>query len=151
MTGTIDTLMLAVAMPEPLAPLVIVGPVAILAMVVVSIHVWHLSAAEIPASRKRIRVTNGVLMMFTLPLLAYAVGVVRPVEQRAFILLWTLVTGLIVVILLLALIDALNNMRLHRAAVRDLRREIAAARLAELMAGGGGGGESGRTVSPEER
>ena len=65
------------------------------------------------ASRKRIRIANGILMMCGVVSLAYAVGVATPDRPREFTLSWTLVLSLMAIIVGVACIDALNSLRLH--------------------------------------
>ncbi len=110
-----------------------VMPLAALTMLVVAGHVLWLPKAEMPASRRRIRMVNGLLMLFTLPLAAYALGVADPsTEKRGFVLAWMLVAGAIVVILLVAMLDLLNSWRLHRREAQGLIAEIRARKAREL-------------------
>jgi len=121
-------LSLAQASPDPIAPLWFVGPACVIALVVVSAHVVAIGKAEMPASRRRIRTVNGVLMMFTIPMLAYAFGVATPDRPRLFGMVWTLVVGLLAIVLFLAALDIANTWRLNWLARRELRRQIVEAR-----------------------
>lgn len=116
---------------EPLLPVWIAMPLAILAIVVVAAHVASMyRSGEIPPSRRRIRVANAWLMVVAIPLLACAVSVVTPARQRAFVLVWLAAIGLVLMILVVALIDVLNNHRLHARSRRALRQEFERARRA---------------------
>src|ERR1043165_8998496 len=89
----------------PLAPLWLVLPLSILALLVIAAHILTLDQAEMPASRKRIRRANGLLMMFTVPLVAYAFGIATPARARVFVMVWMIVAGLVMLVLSLALLD----------------------------------------------
>ena len=83
-----------------LAPWWAVMPMAAVAMLVIASHVLLLGTSDMPASRRRIRAANGLLMMFTLPLAAYALGVADPAARpRPFLLAWMLVSGLVMIVL----------------------------------------------------
>jgi len=61
-------------------PAWVVLPVSGLTMLVVACHVLATHAADMPLRRRRLRVANGLLMMFVTALLAYALGVAGVVE-----------------------------------------------------------------------
>ncbi len=120
---------------SPIAPTWIVLPMAAMTLVVIAGHLMAMQEAtrrgDVPASRWRIRACNGVIMLFTVPLIAYAFGIATPDRPGAFMLAWTSVTGLLTIILLLAAIDMLNTWRLlnaqrkrRRTELRDARREL---------------------------
>lgn len=116
---------------ENLAPAWLVLPVAGFTLIVVAAHVLLLAKADMPASRKRIRLVSGMLMMLTLPVISYALSIADPVsDQRAFVLSWMLTTGLLVLVVGLAALDMVNTWRLHRAELRGLRQSLKAAREA---------------------
>jgi len=105
----------------PIASLWLVGPLAIITLLLLAGHV-HLTARICqPDSRRRIRMANGMLMMMLVPLATFALTLVAPTQQRIFVIAWMLVAGLITIILMLALMDASNTMRLHTTARRELR------------------------------
>lgn len=113
---------------SPIAPAWLIVPLAAIALLVVAAHVLILNRTPMPASRKRIRIVNGMLMMFTIPLTAMAFSAIAPTQQRLFVMLWMLVVGLIVLILLLAIADLANTWLMHRTERRALRVQLAAAR-----------------------
>lgn len=119
---------LAIAKDEPFAPTWLVMPLALVVMLLLIVHVRLLRREAMPASRKRIRMANGVLMMVGTPLIAYAMGVVTPAQARLFPFAWVAVAGVVVVVLFLAVMDMLNTWRL---ASRE-RRAISADVLAKL-------------------
>jgi DNA-binding transcriptional MocR family regulator len=67
-------------------------------------------------------------MMLTIPVLAYGFGVVSPQNQRHFILTWVLATGLMSLVMLLALADVLNSWYVLWRARRVMMRRAAKAR-----------------------
>lgn len=106
----------------PIAPAWIVFPIALLTMIVIAAHIGGLARAEMPPSRRRIRKANGWLMLFLVIAIACAAGL--QTGQRLFVMLWMLVAGLTGVVLILAWIDALNSLRLHRRDREVLRRHM---------------------------
>lgn len=114
----------------PLAPAWIVFPMALAAMVVVAGHLSALARADMPASRRRIRRANGWLMMFLVVGMACAAGLAT--TQRVFVMLWMFVAGLTGLVLILAWLDAVNSLRIHRRDRLQLQqhaRQLVAARL----------------------
>ena len=108
-------------------------PLSIFALLVIAAHVLTLDQAEMPASRKRIRRVNGLLMMFTVPLVAYAFGIATPARPRVFVMVWMIVAGLVMLVLSLALLDVVNTWRVTRRQRRELRKQIASAREAATL------------------
>lgn len=114
-----------------LAPAAFVLPVAILALLVLGAHVVSVSRSDMPASRRRIRMANGMLMMFSVPIAAYAFGFASPeTQQREFALAWMMVAGLLVLIVAIAVLDVINTFRLHLPERARMRAELRAAREA---------------------
>lgn len=118
---------------DPGVPLVtpwVVIPLAIVAMLLIAGHIINLRAdGDIPDSRRRIRLANAWLMLILAPIAAMAFSIVTPGQAREFVLLMSIVVGMLGFIVILACADAMNNLRIHRTAVRELREEIAKARL----------------------
>lgn len=107
---------------RPLAPLWIVGPLAILTMLILAGHV-HLTARICePESRRRIRMATGMLGLTIVPIATFALSIITPSNQRAFAVAWMLISGLIVIVLLLAFLDMFNTFRIYIHARRGLRR-----------------------------
>jgi FtsH-binding integral membrane protein len=112
---------------ETLLPAWLVLPSAALAMAVILANAAAAYASPIVSElRRRIRVANSVLLLTLVVLLAYALGVLpvleRPTssfaETRIFLLTWTAIMGLLLLVVALATADAAV---MARAAI-DLRR-----------------------------
>ncbi|MCC6285769.1 MAG: hypothetical protein IT439_10830 [Phycisphaerales bacterium] len=121
--------------PAPLAPAWVAFPMGILTMLVLLAHGASLREAPMPESRRRIRSANAVLMMCAVPLLTYALAVVTPANAKAFVIAWTSVVCILGLILLLALADVLNTLRLRRREVARLRAEAKAIVMGSLAHG----------------
>lgn len=115
---------------DAIAPAALVTPVAFLALLVLGMHVLSVARSDMPASRRRIRMANGMLMMFTVPLAVYAFGFASPDsgQGREFALAWMLVAGMLVLIIAVALLDVANTFRLHLPERAKMRSELRAAR-----------------------
>lgn len=116
--------MSALAQSGATLPPAIVLPIAFLAMIVIAAHLLALGRAGMPASRRRIRTVNGILMIGLVPMIAYAFTMSGSAAPRAFVILWIVITWLVGLILLLAVLDVANTMRIHRRALRELRRRV---------------------------
>lgn len=81
-----------------------------------------------PPSRKRIRLCSAWTALLTVPVIACGFGVVPPANARAFTLVWTAGTGLVLLVLALALIDLGDTWRIRRAVVREQREHLAEVR-----------------------
>jgi len=97
---------------QPLAPLWFVAPMAAATFLVVAAHLMACLHADMPASRRRIRLANGSLILLTLPVLTYALCFVSPSEGRPFVIAWTLLAGATTIVMALAWLDVANNLRL---------------------------------------
>ncbi|MCA9275368.1 MAG: hypothetical protein KDA29_05035 [Phycisphaerales bacterium] len=113
--------------PHPIAPAWFVLPLAGVALILQAgylIAIKEASPQQMPPSRKRIRTATGWMSMFAIPLSAYGFGLARPSEPGTFTIVWMLVIGLISGIVMLAVLDAVNTMRLSRKADNKLHREL---------------------------
>lgn len=122
---------------QPLAPVWFVVPMAATTMLVVAAHLLACLHADMPPSRRRIRLANGTLILLTLPVLAYALCFVSPSEGRPFIIAWTVLAGSTTLVMTLAWLDLLNNVRLaarERRALGDLLRAQPAPGILPLAA-----------------
>ena len=122
----------------------------LMALLAISWHVLSLPRAPMPASRRRIRLSNGLLMAFAVPVTVYAAARTSPEDPRPFTIAWTMVAALMGLIVRLACLDVANTVRLHAAQRRGLRRDLSAARhdLAKLARGASVAGSSGGQSSP---
>lgn len=111
----------------PIAPTWFVLPLAMIALVLQAgylIAIKELGPDRMPPSRRRIRVATGWLSMFAIPFSAYGFGIARPSDAGTFTVIWMLVIGLIAAIVLLAVLDAINTMRLHRNEGEKIHKEL---------------------------
>lgn len=114
----------------PLAPAWLVFPMAFVTMLVIAGHLGALARADMPVSRRRIRRANGWLMMFLVVAIACAAGLTT--THRLFVMLWMLVAGLTGLVLIIAWLDAINSLRIHRRdrhLLQQHARRLVAARL----------------------
>lgn len=113
----------------------LVLPIAALALIVLAGHLLALiAAAGMDQHRRRIRMTNTVLMMLAVPLIAYGFGIATPAQARTYVYVWVLVSSLLFLVVLVAMLDMLHSWRLHRAQLRELRRQMALARSLDARA-----------------
>lgn len=105
---------------------------ALATLVVLGAHWVSLGSSSMPALRRRIRGACGLVMMGTVPVLAYALGIASPEQPRAFAFSWLLVTALLVLVLVLAMADMACVWREALAARRELLLHAIATREAVL-------------------
>lgn len=111
-------------------------PVAAVLMLMVAAHALAVGESDHPASRKRIRQANAVMILLTVPLLTTGFCVLSARDQpREWALVWLSSFAMLGFVVMLAVVDVMNTLRLLRAARAKLRRE--------LVRGGGGGGGGG--------
>jgi len=111
----------------PIAPTWFVLPIALIALVLQAgylIAIKEQRPDRMPPSRKRIRIATGWLSIFAIPLSAYGFGIASPSDAGTFTVVWMLVIGLIAAIVMLAVLDAVNTMRLQRKAGYRVRKEM---------------------------
>lgn len=106
---------------SPLLPSWVVLPVAVVLLLVVAVHLLVVLNAPMPASRRRIRLANGWIMLLLVPLGAAAFGVVTPSDPRSFVFVWTLVIFMLLMLIVLATIDIVNTGIMYRRERRSLR------------------------------
>lgn len=100
-------------------------PITIMLMILSAVHARRTRASAEPASRKRIRIANAMLMMLTLPLVAVGFSIVSPrTHPREWILIWMAAMALLTMNVALACLDVINTVRLLRTARRRLRAEM---------------------------
>jgi hypothetical protein len=113
--------------PHPIAPAWLVLPIAAVALILQAgylIAIKDASPEQMPPSRKRIRIATGWLSMFVIPLAAYGFGLASPSDAGTFTIVWLLVIGLVGTIVFLAVLDAMNTMRIHRSDGDRIHREL---------------------------
>lgn len=105
-------------------PAIVVGLGGVTILIVAG-HLMALQQAEMPARRKRIRTVNGLLMLVTTPLLAFAFGYATPESPRLFLTLWMTIIALLALIIVVGLIDVAYTAKLTTIEARRARRELA--------------------------
>lgn len=111
----------------PIAPSWFVLPIAMIALVLQAgylMAIRELGPDRMPPSRKRIRIGAGWLSMFAIPLAGYGFGLANPNDTGTFTIVWMLVIGLLGAIVLLAMLDAVNTVRIHRKDGHKLHKEL---------------------------
>jgi hypothetical protein len=115
----------------PLLPWWLTMSLGALVLLILARYLLALGGADMNARRKRIRGANTILMMLVTPLVAYGFGVATPSRARAYVFVWVLICSLLFMIILLALVDMLDSVRVHRVQVRELRRAMATGESAD--------------------
>jgi len=105
-----------------------VYPAGMAVLVVLALHVASLGRSTMPASRRRIRTANGILMMLAVPVLSFALAGVAPADRIVFVVAWTLVAAMVVLMGLMAVADTVNTLILAREERARLRASIARTR-----------------------
>lgn len=118
----------------PLLPWWLTMPLGAVVLLIFARYLASLGAVEMEPKRKRIRAANTVLMMLATPLIAYGFGVATPARGRAYIFVWVLICSLMFMIIMLAILDMLNTLRVRRVEVREMRRDMVSQALAEAGA-----------------
>lgn len=91
-----------------------IGP-AVIGLGLVIWYWLHLSRENVPLSRRRIRRVSLAIIAVTIPLLLTALSVVDPQQQAsAYVIVWSVCALCLLLIVATAIIDAINNIRLHR-------------------------------------
>lgn len=100
-------------------------PLAIIVMLIVAGAITSAAKHTTPASRRRIRIANGWVMLLITPLAASGFGLIDSSTQpRLFVKVWILVIGLLCISVALAILDMVNTARLARLADRRLRLSV---------------------------
>jgi peptidoglycan/LPS O-acetylase OafA/YrhL len=113
--------------PHPIAPAWLVLPIAAVALILQAGYLLAIKEAPpeiMPPSRKRIRVASGWLSMGAIPLSAYGFALASPNDAGTFTIVWMLVIGLIGAIVMLAVLDAINTMRMHRSEGDQVHKDL---------------------------
>lgn len=117
-----------------------------IAIALSAVFVWYwirLGREDVPDSRRMIRRFSLAVMLLSLPMFVRAASFVDPVvDKKPYVLTWTAATLMVLLVIVAALIDAVNNLRLHQrhqheemiraaselaTAIRNRQREEAAA------------------------
>jgi hypothetical protein len=114
-----------------LPPWMVVPPALVL-VVAIGAHMAGMRGRDMPPSRRRIRTANGVLMLLTVPLTAFAFCAVSPADPRFFVLTWFAVVVMVGLVVAMAMADILNNLWLAHRHAQDLRAHLRAVQRALL-------------------
>ncbi len=97
----------------------------------VAMGVWvmwywqHLSRDEVPESRRRIRRASIIVMLAALPLFVRALSFVDShADPRAYVIAWLLVVFAVGAVMVVAGLDVVNNLRIHRREIADSARDV---------------------------
>lgn len=109
-------------MQHPVAPAWVVFPLAVLTGLIVLLHLSMMHDPKVfeqmPLSRRRLRTAGGVVALVAVPVLAYAFGIVTPSDPAAFTMAWSASVGILGMIVMIAAMDSLNSIRIHRKVAR---------------------------------
>lgn len=87
------------------------------AVVLSALFVWYwmrLGLPEVPPSRRKVRRFSLALMLISLPMFVRALSFVDPlVDKRPYAIAWTAVMIVLLLIMVAAMMDAINNLRIH--------------------------------------
>lgn len=98
-------------------------PFAIVLMVILGWYWRRLGSAATPPRQRNIRRFATSIMLITVPLLVLGLSIIDPViNQTGYIMSWSVAMSLIVLLILCAGFDMLNNIRQYE---RQLHGEIA--------------------------
>ena len=104
-------------------PTPVVLPVAIAAGALLLWYWARLGVAAVPVSRRCLRRTSVVVILVALPLLVRAVAFIDPdTAPHAYVMTWLFVLGGLLVVVVLAMVDLLNNVRLHSTSNSEVVR-----------------------------
>ena len=90
-------------------------PLAAVVMLIVAAAITSAAKHTTPASRRRIRIANGWVMLLITPLAAFGFGLIDSSAQpRLFVKVWILVIGLLCITVALAILDMINTARIAK-------------------------------------
>ena len=105
--------------------LLIGGPM----MLIVAGHLISLQSDTGPSSRRRIRQVNGALMLLLIPLLTAGFALINhQTHPGQWVLVWLAAMFLLAFVVFFAVLDALNTVRIRRAARERARARLRVAR-----------------------
>ena len=113
----------------PVIPTIICVPLGVLAMITCAAHLMGPARHVAPASRRRIRQANGIIMLIATPLLTIGFGIIDPhANPDQWLITWVAAIALLAMAVGLAMLDVINTMRLHHLARRQLIKSMAQAK-----------------------
>ena len=98
-------------------------PFAVVLMVILGWYWWRLGRAATPLRRRNIRRFATSIMLITVPFLVLGLSMIdSAINQNGYIMSWSVVMSLLVLLILCAVFDMLNNVREYE---RQVHGEIA--------------------------
>ncbi len=95
------------------------APVAAGFAIVVMWYWVRLGRSDVPQSRRRIRRSSLSIILVTIPVLFGALSLIDPkVRASAYVILWSVAMLCLLLVVVTAIFDSLNSMRLHREAAQ---------------------------------
>jgi len=102
-------------------------PAAAAAVALIAWYWLRLSAPDVPDTRRRLRrASMAVMVVFIFVSVGAMSFVNRQTNQSQFVVVWSIAIALLLIVVFIAFLDVLNNLRIHR--------RIAAAAAAEARA-----------------
>ncbi len=120
-------------MTEPLMPAWLVIPAAVALMLAVGRHVLSIPAQGLSPSTRRIRTAAGLVMLALAPSLAFGLSVTDAQQPKTFVISWMITLGLTLIVLILAMLDMANNLRLLVVYQQEARRQAQAALFESVL------------------
>ena len=112
-------------------PLWVLVPPAAIMMLVLAGYIQALRESDVPESRRKIRTASSLVMIVLQPLLVYLFGIGGAHQPRPFVFTAALVLGLVALLVILAIMDAINNTKIaaqqrakYRTEFQKMRDEI---------------------------
>ena len=96
-------------------PPAVTVPIALAISALLAWYWLRLGADSVPASRRKVRRFSLAAILLSMPMLVRALSFVDPaVDKKPYVIAWTAVTFMLLLIIAAALMDAINNLRLHQ-------------------------------------
>lgn len=96
-------------------PWVFTVPIAVLIAIAIIWYWLVLGKPDVPASRKRIRQTSLIVMLVSLPVLVRALSFVsHQANSSQFVIVWSMLLVLLLLLVITAIADAINTINIHR-------------------------------------
>jgi undecaprenyl pyrophosphate phosphatase UppP len=128
------------------------------AAAVIAMIAWYwqrLSAPDVPDTRRRLRRASMAVMVAFLFVCVGAMSFVnQQTNQSQFVVVWSIAITLLLVVIFIAFLDVINNLRIHRRlaarAATDARARLAQA-AAEARQNQGSAGSNPQTADEYDR
>lgn len=113
----------ALKLAAVLVPPAITVPITIVIALALMWYWMRLGRPEVPNTRRTIRRFTILIALITLPIVLNALSIINPqTSPRQFMIAWTVVVLLMIVLMLIAIVDMMNNFRIHHRQLEgDLR------------------------------